>query len=191
MKYLKMKRIKLPLIFSLIVILACKNKVEEKDKFFPVISFLNSQVAHVDTSVYAIKKITIKDSLTDTVFVPREEFRQLAIDFLEAPDISNKNLRDKYTESEYYDDMLKKVILSYTPTEKDLELQRQEVHISPNTGEGDKISTIILNRYHANKDSTVQKRMLWQVDERFQVVTTIQKPGAPEQTTTVKVIWNN
>lgn len=191
MKYLKMKSITLPLIISLIVILSCKNKVEEKDKYFPVISFLNSQVAHVDTSVYAIKKITIQDSISDTVFVPREEFRQLAKDFLEAPEISNKQLRDKYTESEYYDDMLKKVIITYSPTEKDLELQRQEVHISPNTGDGDKISTIILNRYHANKDSTVQKRMLWQVDERFQIVTTIQKPGVPEQTTTLKVIWNN
>lgn len=191
MKYLKMKSITLPLIISLIVILSCKNKVEEKDKYFPVISFLNSQVAHVDTSVYAIKKITIQDSISDTVFVPREEFRQLAKDFLDAPEISNKQLRDKYTESEYYDDMLKKVIITYSPTEKDLELQRQEVHISPNTGDGDKISTIILNRYHANKDSTVQKRMLWQVDERFQIVTTIQKPGVTEQTTTLKVIWNN
>ena len=145
----------------------------------------------MDTSVYAIKKITIQDSISDTVFVPREEFRQLAKDFLDAPEISNKQLRDKYTESEYYDDMLKKIIITYSPTEKDLELQRQEVHISPNTGDGDKISTIILNRYHANKDSTVQKRMLWQVDERFQIVTTIQKPGVPEQTTTLKVIWNN
>ena len=186
-----MKKISQPLIFSLFIFLACKNKVEEKEKYFPVISFLNSQVAQVDTSVYAIKKITIQDSISDTVFVPREEFRQLAADFLELPDISGKQFRDKYTESEYYDDVLKKVILTYTPTEKDLELQRQEVHISPNTGEGDKINTIILNRYHANKDSTVQKRMLWQVDERFQVVTTVQKPGAPELTTTMKVIWNN
>ncbi len=177
--------------FSLVLFMACKNSEDEKEKYFPVISFLNSQVAHVDTSVYAIKKIIIQDSVSDTSFVPREEFRQLAKDFLEAPDLSKKKFKEKYTESEYYDDMLKKVILTYTPVEKDAELQRQEIHITPGNGEEDKISTIILNRYQANKDSTIQRRLLWQVNERFQVVTTIQKAGMPEQTKTMKVIWNN
>lgn len=176
---------------SLVLFAACKNKEVEKENYFPVISFLNSQVAHVDTSVYAIKKIIIQDSVSDTSFVPREEFRALAKDFLEAPDLTQKKLKEKYTESEYYDDVLKKVIITYTPIEKDLELQRQEIHITPGAGDDDKISTIILNRYHANKDSTIQRRLLWQVDERFQVVTTIQKAGKPEQTTTLKVNWNN
>lgn len=182
-----------PLFISLtlVLIVACKSKEDEKEKYFPVISFLNSQVAHVDTSVYAIKKIIIQDSLSDTSFVPREEFRQLAKDFLDAPDLSQKEFKEKYTESEYYDDMLKKVIITYTPVEKDEELQRQEIHITPGNGDEDKISTIILNRYQANKDSTIQRRLLWQVGERFQVVTTIQKVGVPEQTTTMKVIWNN
>ena len=182
-----------PLFISLtlVLLLACKNKEDEKEKFFPVISFLNSHVAHVDTSVYAIKKIIIQDSLSDTSFVPREEFRQLAKDFLDAPDLSQKEFKEKYTESEYYDDMLKKVIITYTPVEKDEELQRQEIHITPGNGDEDKISTIILNRYQANKDSTIQRRLLWQVGERFQVVTTIQKVGVPEQTSTMKVIWNN
>lgn len=177
--------------FTLVLSVACKSKENEKEKYFPVISFLNSQVAHVDTSVYAIKKIIIQDTLSDTSYVPREEFRQLAKDFLDAPDLSQKEFKEKYTESEYYDDMLKKVIITYTPVEKDEELQRQEIHITPGNGDEDKISTIILNRYHANKDSTIQRRLLWQVGERFQVVTTIQKAGIPEQTTTMKVIWNN
>ena len=73
--------------FSLVLFMACKNSEDEKEKYFPVISFLNSQVAHVDTSVYAIKKIIIQDSVSDTSFVPREEFRQLAKDFLEAPEL--------------------------------------------------------------------------------------------------------
>ena len=181
-----------PLYISFLVIfVACKSKEDDKERFFPVISFLNSQVAHVDTSVYAIQKIITGDSVSDTSFVPREEFRQLAKDFLDAPDLTQKKYKEKYTESEYYDDMLKKVIITYTPVEKDEELQRQEIHITPGNGEEDKISTIILNRYQATKDSTIQRRLLWQVGERFQVVTTIQKAGIPEQTTTMKVIWNN
>ena len=186
-----MKKGNLLFVSLTLVLLACKSEEDEKEKFFPVISFLNSQVAHVDTSIYAIKKIIIQDTVSDTSFVPREEFRQLAKDFLDAPDLSQKEFKEKYTESEYYDDMLKKVIITYTPIEKDAELQRQEVHITPGNGEEDKISTIILNRYQANKDSTIQRRLLWQVGERFQVVTTIQKAGIPEQTTTMKVIWNN
>ncbi|MBA2498735.1 MAG: hypothetical protein H0V30_03315 [Chitinophagaceae bacterium] len=186
-----MKKCFLFIIPALFLFITCKTDNNESEQYFPVISFLNSQVAHVDTSVYAIKRITIRDSLSDTVFIPREEFRQLANDFLQAPDLTQKKFREKYTESEYYDDMLQKIIITYIPIEKDQELQRQEIHITPNTGDGDKISTIILNRYQANKDSTIQRRLLWQVDERFQVVTTIQKPGIPEETTTMKVIWNN
>ncbi len=179
------------ILLTLVLCIACKSKEDEKERYFPVISFLNSQVANVDTSVYAIKKIIIQDSVSDTSFVPREEFRELAKDFLDAPDLTQKKYKEKYTESEYYDDILKKVIITYTPVGKDEELQRQEIHITPGNGEEDKISTIILNRYKANKDSTVQRRLLWQVNERFQVVTTIQKAGVPEYTTTMKVIWNN
>ena len=39
-----------------------------KEKFFPVLSFIQSQVADIDTSLYSIRKLVYVDSLrTDTI----------------------------------------------------------------------------------------------------------------------------
>ena len=70
----------LALIFT-----ACQSEKTEEGQektFFPVLSYLNSQVAHVDTSLYCIVKITTVGDKSDTVYLKREEFRKAAADFL-------------------------------------------------------------------------------------------------------------
>ena len=174
---------------------ACKQKKSNSDQnqnesFFPVLSFLKSQVAHVDTSLYPIKKIVFTDSIhSDTIFVPREQFRSLAKDFLDIPDLTDKKYKSRYTEEKLFDETLNRVIISYKPKNPDKEeLQKQEVLIAPGSS-GDKVNSIIINRLISNKDSFLQKNMLWQVDKSFQVTTIAQKPGQPEITTIMKIIW--
>ncbi|HKB45165.1 MAG TPA: hypothetical protein VKC90_12275 [Chitinophagaceae bacterium] len=174
---------------------ACKQKKSnsgqnQKESFFPVLSFLKSQVAHVDTSLYPIKKIVFTDSIhSDTIFVPREQFRSLAKDFLDIPDLTDKKYKNRYTEEKLFDETLNRVIISYKPQNPDKEeLQKQEVLIAPGSS-GDKVNSIIIDRVINNKDSFLQKSMLWQVDKSFQVTTTAQKPGQPEITTIMKITW--
>lgn len=174
---------------------ACKQKKSnsgqnQKESFFPVLSFLKSQVAHVDTSLYPIKKIVFTDSIhSDTIFVPREQFRSLAKDFLDIPDLTDKKYKNRYTEEKLFDETLNRVIISYKPQNPDKEeLQKQEVLIAPGSS-GDKVNSIIIDRVINNKDSFLQKSMLWQVDKSFQVTTTEQKPGQPEITTIMKITW--
>ncbi len=174
---------------------ACQQKKSnsgqnQKESFFPVLSFLKSQVAHVDTSLYPIKKIVFTDSIhSDTIFVPREQFRSLAKDFLDIPDLTDKKYKNRYTEEKLFDETLNRVIISYKPKNPDKEeLQKQEVLIAPGSS-GDKVNSIIINRLISNKDSFLQKNMLWQVDKSFQVTTIAQKPGQPEITTIMKIIW--
>jgi len=154
-----------------------------------VLTIIKNQVATVDSSVYAIRKIVIEDSTTDTTFIRREDFANLAKDFLQTPDISQKKLKKHYFESKFFDESLRKVIITYTPDNETLELRRQEIHITPDQGDGDKISTIIMDKFISRKDSNIQKRLLWQMDDHFQVVTIIQKPGEKERAKTIKVMW--
>lgn len=176
-----------------LVLSACKQKKEEdkSENFFPVLSFLKSQVAHIDSSFYTIKKISYIDSIhTDTLYVKREEFRGLAKDFLDIPDLSDKKFKKLYTEEKLYDASLNRVILTYKPLNPDdEEIQKQEVLISPDEAAGDKVRSFIIDRVMVSKDSSVQIRMLWQVDESFQVTTISQKPGQPETIYTLKVTW--
>ena len=173
--------------------IACKQKERDGEKsagFFPVLSYLKSQVAHIDTALYFIMKITITDSLSDTTYIKREEFRGLANDFLNIPDLTEKKYKKMYAESKFYDESVNRVVITYAAKEDDLELRKEEVHIITDPAGGDKVSTIILDKFISTRDSNVQKRLLWQVNERFQVVTSIEKLNQPDFTQTLKVIWN-
>ena len=187
---MKFDRLIIP-AFVLFLISSCKQKeTTPKEDFFPVLSFLKSQVAKVDTSLNSIRKYVIVDSLTtDTLYIPREQFRDIARDFLLIPDLSESKYKDRYVEEKIFDEMLNSVLLTYTPIKPEKEqIQRQEVMIRPGPSE-DKITNIIINLSVDTKDSSVQKRMLWKVDQGFQVTTTRQLAGQPETTRTEKVIW--
>jgi hypothetical protein len=171
---------------ALLLISGCKSKENEKEEttpadYFPVLSFINSQVAHVDTSLYSIMKITYQDSIpTDTEYVKRERFRELAKDFLSIPDISDRNIGKRFTQEKMYDQTLNRVILNYKP--KDLEkeeIQKLEVLITPNSALGDKINSIIIERLTSNRDGYLQQNLLWQADKSFQVITLNKNPVNP------------
>lgn len=177
----------------LITGLACKEKKKVADKrFFPVVSYLNSQVAQVDTSLNTIKKYIFIDSArTDTVYIPREQFRAAAQDFLTVPDLSTAEFAGRYDYSEQFDESLKRVLIVNTPVSPEKEIiQRQEVLIRPGDGSGDKVTNIVINTLTSSKDSTIEKKMLWRVDQSFTVTTIRQVAGQPEITSTYKVVWN-
>ena len=188
------KTIPASVVVLLFILISCQSKEEEDkaEKFFPVLPFIQSQMADVDTSLYAIKQIIIIDSNhSDTTWIKREEFRDLAKDFLTLPDIAGKKLKKLYTEERQFDETLNRVYLFYKPIKpKDTEIQSQQVIITPDMAAGDKVRSIIIDWEIGNKDSSVQKRMLWQVDQSFQVTTIAQKPGQPETIRTMKVSWN-
>lgn len=191
-----MKRIVLFLIPLTVLIgtAACKSKKKEKpasERFFPVLSFIKSQVAHVDTGLYSIRHIDLSDTIrTDTVFVQREKFRELAAEFLQLPDISDPKYDDRFREDRSYDETINRVFIVCTPVSPEKEqIQRQEVLIHQGP-EGDKVTSIIIDYNFSNKDSSVQKRMLWQADRSFQVATTRQLAGKPETVSVYKVIWS-
>jgi hypothetical protein len=181
-------------ILLLLFVIACKQKSKDKspkaEPFFPVLSYIKSQVAHVDTSLYSIIKVTWLDSVkTDTAYIKREDFKGLAKDFLELPDLSDKKYKDLYTEEKFYDEGLNKVMLTYLPKNSDTTIiQRQEVLIN-RQDDGDKVNSFIIDMSLTNKDSSVEKKLLWQVDRSFNVVTIVQKPGQPEVTNRFKVTW--
>jgi hypothetical protein len=180
----------------LIYLESCRNREAQEGNdagFFPVISYLQSQVRHVDTSVYSIVKISKAQAVQDTTYLRREEFKAAAHDFLSLPDLTAKKLRKKYTETKMYDEDLKKVVLSYAPKDKAAAegIVRQDVLIEPDAGTGDQVQTIYVETIASTNDSTVQKRMTWNVNGRFQVITIIAKKNQPEAVTTTDVTWRS
>jgi hypothetical protein len=181
------------IIITCLLILSCKSKKKDQKNFVSVVSLIRQQVAHVDTSLYPIIKLEYTDTTRiDTTYIPREKFAEVAKDFLETPDLSDKKVAAQYREEPaIHDQVLNRVILSYVPIDPSKqEFKRQELLATPVPGQDAKINNIIILREINNRDSFLQKKMLWQMDKSFQVVTTRQKPGQPEVVTTTKVIWN-
>lgn len=186
----------LAVLFLFLCLAACKEKKKEEEKssaekFFPAIPYIKSQVAHVDTSLYSIRVITPVDSVReDTSFIRREQFADIARDFLSLPDISTSEYSDRYKESEAFDETINRLQLLYTPVKEEEEfIKTQQVSIQPDPS-GDKVVSIYFSTGISNKDSLVEKRLIWVVDQSFQVTTIRQLVGQPETTSTVKVVWN-
>jgi hypothetical protein len=177
-------------------LMSCKGGEKEPEPakdFISVVSLVREQVAQVDTSLFSIMKVVQRDSLSDTSYIPREEFAREAKDFLEVPDLSDPEVAKRYkADPVINDETLKRVIFTYLPVDPDKEeVKKQEVLATPVLGGNARINNIIITREISTRDSFMQKKMLWQVGRSFQVVTTTQKPGSPEITTTTKITWND
>lgn len=177
----------LPLAFS------CQSKPKEEasdaEPYFPIKSYIESQIAHVDTSLYTIQRIETQNNQSDTTVIRREDFKEQAKDFLEIPDLTKNKWKDDFREEKRFDEDLQSAIISYWPKEEDAEVRRQEVIIKPNAAEGDQVKTIFIDRAFEDGSSTVQQRLLWEVNKWFRITTITQKPNQPEQIKTVQVIW--
>lgn len=172
---------------------SCKqNKKDKQEDFFPVLPFIQNDVADVDTAFYPIIKIVSKDNMKDdTIFVKREDFRELANEFLQLPDLTQKKFKKRFVEEKFFDKSLNRAIITYRPKiPENEEIQRQEILIFPDY-EASKVKSLIIEKSIYSHDSSVQKRMLWQVGKSFQITTLIQKPGTGETHTTIKVVWND
>ena len=100
-------------------------------------------------------------------------------------------MKDDYEETKTFDEVLQSAIITYTPKEDDAEVRRQEVIIKPNASEGDQVKTIYIDRTFEDGSSTVQQKMLWEVNKWFRIVTITQKPNQPEEIKTIKVTWTD
>lgn len=182
------------LIF-LIFLAACKDKKKQDDgegQFFPVLSFLKGQAKHIDTSLYRIVKIETVDSTSTTSYIKREDFKHYAKDFLELPDISADKWKDDYEETKMFDDALNNVILTYTTTDRDNEVRREDVMLEPTNASGNsEVKTVIINKIKSDGDSTVEKNMVWYVNKRFTIITKVEKANQPEKIRKLEVIWND
>lgn len=182
-----------PTLFFALFLFSCAEKEEPKSTFISGQSIIEKDIQNIDTSLFSIMRLDIIDSSrTDTSYILRENFRHVAQEFLDLPDITDKKNKKNYTETSLYDESTGKVIISYIPVaEKKLTLQRQDVAVVPDMSGGESdITSIYFDYVQVSKDSSIEKKMLWLVNRSFQITTLRQLPGKPETITTTKVIWN-
>jgi hypothetical protein len=181
------------LLLAALSLAACKTKKkkENAEAFFPIASFLKSQVKHIDTSLYRIVHVEKEGNNPPTkTYLKREDFRKAAEPFLNLPDISTEKWSDDYEESKIFDPEMNKVILTYTTANKENEIQREDV-VLEQTQENSNVQNIIIHQVKNEANATIVRNMVWYVNKRFTIVTKTTKEGQPERVNTIEVIWND
>lgn len=189
-----MKKTLVFIVFSMLLI-CCKQKEKadgDDDKFISVNSYLKAQVAEMDSSLATIMAIRKLDTVsTDTTYLKREDFKIYANEFLQLPDISSSKLKDDYSATNMYDDLLNAYVFTYTTTDQKNEIKKEDVIVDPTEAGESNIRAINIDKWQTHGDSTVHKNMLWETGKRFLIITKVAKPSQPERISTVEVKWSN
>ena len=177
---------------ALITILfaACKEKKEAKQELpISVLSIIKGQLNHLDTSLYGIIKYETVDNTTDSIYLKRDEIRKFAAPFLSLPEIADKNYYENYTEEKVIDAQQETLNITTTAKNENAEIQKQIIVIALADVSSGKVQSIFIDRYIPSKDSTVEQKLFWEMDQYFSIRNIIEKENQPEKTRFTKVAW--
>ena len=159
-----------------------------KDAFFPVADYLEAEIQRIDSFPEALRKFTTRDGRKDSAYIQLPEFNALALQFL-VPAFKDGSFEKQYTESSIMDRSTETVTLTYSPTDKDLPLQRVDVVTVAENGVNRVRSVYLENRKVAG-DSVIFQKLYWQTRHQFQIVSLISVKGQPAVGQQVKVVWD-
>ena len=179
-------------VLALIAILftSCKGKKEvNQDPPISALSIIKGQLNHLDSSLYETTKYEITDNITDTTYLRREEIRNFAAPFLSLPEIADKNYYKNYTEEKVIDAEQETLNITSTAKNENAEIQKQIIVIALADVSNGKVQSIFIERNLPSKDSTIEQKLFWEIDQYFSIHNTIEKENQSEKTHFTKVAW--
>jgi hypothetical protein len=189
-----MKKIFLYPVFLLGCLAACKEKSkkseEAKDPPISALSIIRGQLNHLDTSLYQLMKYEIReDGKTDTAYIKREDIRGYAKVFTDLPDIAETRYQKSYTEERLIDETQNALTITHTAKDEKQEIQKQILIVNLEDAESGNVQSIYFDRILSAGDSSVQQRLLWQIDRFFQAASITQKENQAEKVHTLRLTW--
>jgi hypothetical protein len=190
-----MKKTFLPFLVLMLIIASCKHKGSSKDQansgddsthFFQVSQYINSQIGEVNKTPYFIYKINIINGNKDSVAINTPQFIQLAQPFLK-PDISSPELKKNYTENIFHDQTTKTFTISYSTTNKELEIQNLDILLEE---DGKTVRRLFMRKFYNYPDSSALEQLSWKASESFQINRMVNTSDNKENTEQTIVVWN-
>jgi len=154
--------------------------------FFEVVRYIKTQISEVNKTPYFIYKIDITDGKKDSTTINTSVFNQISERFLR-PNINDPDLKKNYTENIFHDQTTKSFTISYTATDKELEIQSIEVLLQE---DGQTVKRLFIRKFFNYKDSSAIEQLSWKPGESFQINRLVQKPGNKENSYLTNVVWN-
>ncbi len=157
--------------------------------YFPVLDFLQSEIAYVDSFPLKIMKYTVINGKTDSLQITSAIFKQLANASL-PPGLDSASLEKKFRENSFMDQTTGKLTFTYSTKDTANGLKRVDVLASPDMG-FDKVKSIYLESTGKDGDMGVTEKIFWKTRESFTVIRVYQPQNQPSYNTQLKLTWDN
>lgn len=182
-------------IFILYLLHACRSNesrtntsrtTNDTTHFFDVAQYINTEISEVNKTPYFIYKTVITNGKKDSSTINTSVFNQISAQFLK-PNILDENLKKHYTENIFHDQTTMSFAISYTATDKELEIQNIEVLLQE---DGQTVKRLFIRKFLNYADSSAIEQLSWKPGESFQINRLVQKPGNKESSYQTNVVWN-
>jgi len=174
----------------LVFLSACKEKDTTTDgPALSAIPIIKGQLKDLDSSLYQFRKIEIRNDVSDTSFIRREEVKNYAQPFLSVPDITVKNYSKNYTEDRLIDAEQQTLNITSTAKKENAEIQRQIVIAGLADFSSGKVKSVYIERYLPSSDSTLEQKLFWEIDKSFLITNIVQRENQPDKIHRVRIEW--
>jgi|SRR5450432_220029 len=152
-----------------------------KKNFLPVLDYLKSEIASVDSFPARIMKFRIEKNKTDSEIITTPVFDQIAKVFLRQ-ELDSPFFEKTFEENSFVDRTSNLTSFTYLTRDSGYGLKRVDVLTTPTPGGNNKLSSIYLEVSSGNKDTLTMSKMSWKAGSNFRILQ-IQKPANGDEIT--------
>lgn len=183
------------LLIAVVALVGCRQKTNplkqviqanDTTQYFHVPQYIQQQIEDVKKTPYYIYKIDIKNGIKDSMPINTPLFVQLAGQFINT-DITKPDLKKYYIENIFYDETTKTFTISYTTSNKELEIQNIEILLQE---DGQTVKRLFIRKFLNYPDSLIIEQLSWKVAESFRVNRLVQTRDKKESSQQTIVVWN-
>jgi len=160
--------------------------------YFPVTTFLQTQLNELDSLKGTILQIAGSGDKGDSTWITAKELRPLLLPFIEDT-IDKYNLQQWFRENRFNDQSTESITLTYLPVINPLppsiRLRRWDVYVQPDNGQ---LKMVYLNRIISRSSDTLSQQLIWKTGRWAKIITkgtgNSSQPAALQE---IKWIWGS
>jgi hypothetical protein len=183
------------LFFLLLTLSACGTKQQqpeqtqskkEETRFFDVRHYITTDLEDIKKTPYYIYKLDIVNGKKDSTTVTAAEAADFANGFL-TPDINDPAIKQYYKENIFQDRTINSFTITYTTTNKDLEIQNLDVLLKE---DGSTVKRLFIRKFLNENDTARMEQWSWKPGESFEVNRLITPENKQEISHRTIIVWN-
>jgi hypothetical protein len=179
-------------LFLLLTFSACGTKHNPEDtkkqesRFFDVKHYITTDLEDIKKTAYYIYKLDIVNGKKDSTTITPTEAADFANGFL-SPNINDPTIKQYYQENIFQDQTINSFTISYTTTNKDLEVQNLDVILKE---DGETVKRLFIRKFLNENDTARIEQWSWKPGESFEVNRLITPENKQEISHRTIIVWN-